>query len=124
MPRRSPRICACGHVVKFGERCACQIKGDQERKARFDASRPSYRARGYDSKWDRARADFLAAHPCCARPGCNQPATIVDHWHAHKGDWSKFWNRKNWVPLCKPCHDGWKQSLEKSGHVPQEPPIF
>ena len=29
-----------------------------------------------------------------------------------------FWDRANWQSLCKPCHDSWKQRLEKSGIEP------
>jgi 5-methylcytosine-specific restriction endonuclease McrA len=97
--------------VKFGERCACQIKRDAERKARFDQTRPSARARGYDSKWETARRDYLAAHPACVM--CAASATVVDHIQPHKGDWKVFWNRGNWQPLCAQCHSSRKQSLER-----------
>ncbi|MDU9415206.1 hypothetical protein [Pseudomonas sp. zfem005] len=58
-------------------------------------------------------------------------ATVVDHKVAPRlgaakqsGDpdqiaqsWKLFWDRANWQPLCKPCHDSTKQRLEKSGRV-------
>ncbi|WP_371441492.1 HNH endonuclease signature motif containing protein [Methylosinus sp. R-45379] len=99
--------------MKSGERCACQAKRDKERKAEFDEKRPSSSARGYGSKWTQARAEFLAAHPTCNRPGCDAPATVVDHIIPHRGDMKLFWRRSNWQPLCAHCHNVWKQSQEK-----------
>lgn len=74
--------------------------------------------RGYGSKWRSARAKFLGEHPLCVR--ClaakrTTAATVVDHITPHRGDLDLFWDRKNWQPLCKPCHDGGKQAEEKGG---------
>ena len=89
-------------------------------------TRLSPRQRGYDSKWDRARRAFLAAHPFCA--ACEQrgklhPATVVDHIEPHRGDHKLFWRRSNWQPLprqgqaasrdarlCQPDRSGWVSS--------------
>lgn len=74
--------------------------------------------RGYGAKWQRARAAFLAANPLCAehkRLGRLVPSTVVDHKIPHRNDLKLFWDRKNWQPLCKHCHDSHKQRLEKSG---------
>ena len=59
---------------------------DHERKARHDARRPSARERGYTSKWEQARLEFLRQHPKCAHPGCTEPSSVVDHITPHKGD--------------------------------------
>lgn len=107
MPVRAPRICGCGLRVASGERCPCE----RRRKAEADARRLGARERGYDSKWDQERAAFLKANPTCAR--CSAPATVVDHKVPHKGDRKLFWSRSNWQPLCRPCHDRWKQSRER-----------
>ncbi|WP_420024395.1 HNH endonuclease signature motif containing protein (plasmid) [Cereibacter azotoformans] len=111
MPGKPPRICGCGRKVPAGLRCECQAKRDAERKARFDKTRPSSSARGYTSKWERARADFLAAHPFCRR--CGAPATVVDHIIPHRGDLSLFWDRSNWQPLCAADHNSAKQIEER-----------
>ena len=76
--------------------------------------------RGYGWKWQQARAAFLAIPEnvlCrfCERQGRVTPATVVDHIEPHKGDWALFWDRGNWQPLCKRCHDGTKQAQEKGG---------
>ena len=32
-------------------------------------------------------------------------AKVTDHIIPHKRDMKLFWDRNNWQPLCKPCHD-------------------
>lgn len=96
--------------------------------------RGSSAARGYGHRWRLAREVFLGANPFCAmcstvyRPVA---ATVVDHKVAPRlqeakevGDpaklklaWTVFWDRDNWQPLCKLCHDSVKQRLERSGRV-------
>jgi len=76
--------------------------------------------RGYGYKWQQARLVFLREHPLCKMHmdlGRVVPATVVDHIQPHKGDLKLFWDRKNWQPLCKSCHDGAKQMLESRGRV-------
>lgn len=71
--------------------------------------------RGYGYKWQQARLVFLAANPLCVfcdREGRTTAATVVDHITPHKGDMTLFWDRANWQPLCKPCHDSVKQKQE------------
>lgn len=111
MPARAPRICSCGKVVAFGAICPCQAKRAAERKARFDKTRPNSTQRGYNREWAKARANFLAQHPTCAR--CGAPAKVVDHKAPHRGDQRLFWDNANWQPLCTPCHSGAKQRAER-----------
>ncbi len=64
--------------------------------------------RGYDNRWRSVRKQFLQEHPFCIR--CQQnnkltPATVVDHMIPHRGDQVLFWDKTNWQPLCKQCHD-------------------
>lgn len=101
--------------------------------SRFD-SRLSAAQRGYDSKWKRARAQFLADHPLCiwcSAQGRVVPAVVVDHIKRHglaaakeAGDavaiaaaQKLFWDKSNWQALCGHCHDSHKQRLEKGGGV-------
>nr|WP_234052689.1 MULTISPECIES: HNH endonuclease signature motif containing protein [unclassified Xanthobacter] len=107
MPMLPPRRCACGYKIAPRELCPCE----QKRKAAADKRRPTAAARGYDSKWQSERAAFLKVHKTCAR--CGAPATVVDHRIPHRGDRKLFWDRSNWAPLCRPCHDRWKQSTER-----------
>ncbi|WP_343728511.1 HNH endonuclease signature motif containing protein [Duganella sp.] len=76
--------------------------------------------RGYGGRWQRERAAYLQHHPLCVlcqARGLAVEATVVDHKVAHQGNEDLMWNQENWQPLCKPCHDGEKQQLEKSGTV-------
>lgn len=82
----------------------------------------SARQRGYDSRWEKARAGYLKKHPLCRY--CEQdsrltPATVVDHIVPHRGDRSLFWESSNWQPLCAPCHNGRKQREERQSNAPR-----
>lgn len=51
---------------------------------------------------------YLKSHPLCVRcfaRGQYVQATVVDHIVPHRGDQKLFWDRDNWQPLCKHCHD-------------------
>ena len=53
-------------------------------------------------RWRRLRKMFLAAHPICVTPGCNKPATEVDHIIPRdKGGTDE---ESNLQAMCKPCH--------------------
>ncbi|WP_041742293.1 HNH endonuclease [Collimonas fungivorans] len=73
----------------------------------------------YNTKrWYRLRHYQLTDTPLCAM--CSRldkvtPATVADHIKPHRGDEVLFFDPKNLQSLCKPCHDGAKQQLEKSG---------
>jgi len=108
MPMKGPRVCNCGKLVAAGIVCECQ----RERKASYDANRPTARQRGYDAKWQRAAKSFLARHPYCAC-GCGRLADCVDHITPHRGDMKLFWDKSNWQALASsPCHSSRKQALE------------
>jgi 5-methylcytosine-specific restriction protein A len=70
--------------------------------------RESAASRGYDRRWRKARAVFLAQNALCAecrRGGIFRAAEVVDHITPHRGDKKLFWDVKNWQSLCKRCHD-------------------
>lgn len=84
---------------------------------RLPDTRPSASARGYDSRWQRARRLYLAQRPLCATCETNGQttlATVVDHIRPHKGDMRLFWDETNWQPLCKRHHDQ-KTATEDGG---------
>ena len=65
-------------------------------------------SRGYGAAWQKASREFLRAHPLCEecmKRGKYVKATVVDHIVPHRGDEALFWDRSNWRPLCKRCHD-------------------
>lgn len=60
----------------------CQICGalsDRTRCPSHRTVRPTAARRGYDARWRRTRARFLASQPVCQEPGCDRPATDVHH---------------------------------------------
>lgn len=74
--------------------------------------------RGYGGKWQRERLRYLTTNPLCRYCEAEHrvvEATVVDHIIPHRGDQKLFWNRKNWQPLCKPCHDSVKRVEELGG---------
>lgn len=83
-------------------------------------ARPSPRRRGYDTRWDRARAGFLASHPhcrTCLAEGKRTPAVHVHHSTLHRGNMAIFWDRSRWVPLCEEHHNRDAQQVETRGYA-------
>lgn len=117
MPSAAPRPCtypACGVLVRDGSgRCDRHKRAEAKQ---LDQQRGTSHERGYGYRWQQAREGYLRSHPLCAnheRKGEVVPATVVDHIIPHRGDMSLFWERSNWQPLCKPCHD-FKTATEDS----------
>lgn len=119
MPYRAPSIRICGCVLSSGQSCEHSIARDRERKARFDALRPSARQRGYTSKWEKESKAFLSLsqNQRCAC-GCGRAADMIDHITPHRGDQRLFWDRRNWQAMAAvPCHVSKKQRLERRVEV-------
>lgn len=108
---RPPHICTCGRTVQHNARCQCKVAAIRARNKRHDATRPSARERGYDTRWDKARAEWLAHNPWCAV--CGGKADTVDHITPHKGDPVLFWDAFNWQSLCAHHHNSTKQRRER-----------
>jgi len=71
-------------------------------------NRPTASQRGYTGRWQRAARRFLARNPLCRQcesEGRTNAAGCVDHIVPHRGDYGLFWDKGNWQPLCKRCHD-------------------
>jgi 5-methylcytosine-specific restriction protein A len=81
--------------------------------------RLSAAARGYDSRWARARLAYLAHNPLCVMCGEGgrvEPASVVDHRTPHRGNQQLFWAESNWQALCRFCHDKHKKKQEHFGY--------
>ena len=78
----------------------------------YDRRRGTSASRGYGSRWQMARKTYLIRNPVCNE--CGRLATVVDHITPHKGDQKLFWDKMNWQPLCKRCHDS-KTAREDGG---------
>lgn len=72
--------------------------------------------RGYDYKWQKARAAYLLKHPLCVMCdalGLTVLATVIDHREPHRGHQTLFWDQSNWQSLCVTCHSSAKQRAER-----------
>lgn len=96
--------------------------------------------RGYDYRWQKARATFLRDHPfcvyclresgivattvaetileCAARRLTVPYGNVVDHVRPHRGDQTLFWDTSNWQTLCSRHHNRDKQRQEARGASP------
>lgn len=119
MAKLSTRICShpgCTRLTQ-SSRCSRHQRDRHTEQRNSDKRRGSAASRGYDRRWQRARADYLAQHPVCKHcesEGLTVLATVVDHVRPHKGDQALFWSTENWQPLCKACHDR-KTATEDGG---------
>ena len=101
MPRKPKRPCRHPGCPNLSDQVYCEVH--RRLYARENAS-----DRGYDGKWRAARSLFLKQNPLCWKcleNGKITPATVVDHIIPHRGNKVLFWDRSNWQPLCKDCHD-------------------
>ena len=99
VPCRHP---GCAALVPSGTKYCDVHKPLHPEEVRSAASR------GYGSAWQKASREFLRAHPLCEecmKRGKYVRATVVDHVIPHRSDAALFWDRSNWRPLCKRCHD-------------------
>ncbi|MBQ6407985.1 MAG: HNH endonuclease [Butyrivibrio sp.] len=103
-PRLKPKK-PCHHpgCPNLTDNYYCDVHAPEHRGDRASSGK-----RGYGSKWQKARANYLRRHPYCVRcykGGVLTEATVVDHIVPHRGDPKLFWDETNWQSLCKPCHD-------------------
>jgi 5-methylcytosine-specific restriction enzyme A len=77
------------------------------------------REKKYDhARWKRLRRQQLQAYPLCAlceARGQKIAAEVVHHLVPHKGDITLFYTSAL-QSLCKRCHDGIVQKIEKVGY--------
>ena len=114
MPKRPFRPCKYPVCKTLTRDHYCEKHKDianQQRKElqkRTDKKRGNANQRGYTYKWSKARKSFLEKNPLCVhcqQQGIVKAAEVVDHIIPHKGDQKLFWDKTNWQPLCKKCHD-------------------
>lgn len=101
--------------------CPKHTELHKERIRRYESSRGTAAARGYDVRWSRARRAYLAKHPWCVecgKEGIVKRATDVHHKTPHKGNYELFWDENNWVSLCHSCHSkisAWGNEMKQKG---------
>lgn len=110
MPHAAPKPCVRHPwelVTKHNSCKECQ-SAPPPPKPNID-TRPNANARGYGSRWRKARMSYLKRHPLCVYCMADGQrvtvATVVDHEPPHKGDMVMFWDKTTWQSLCKRCHD-------------------
>jgi 5-methylcytosine-specific restriction protein A len=94
----------CGKLLDATGYCEAHAKQHQRQA---DTRRGTSSERGYNYRWQKARATFLKGSPLCRhckKLGMVRAATEVDHIIPHRGDQQLFWDTSNWQGLCKPCH--------------------
>lgn len=114
-PRRPCTYPGCG-ALAAGSRCE---KHRRVESKQYDRERGTAHQRGYTSKWAKASAAFLRAHPLCQCDECQEgrlrllPSQVTDHRIPHRGDMQLFWDRTNWQAMSKECHD--KKTAREDG---------
>lgn len=105
MPRRPDTPCkypGCARLVPYGSKYCAEHAPLHRQEQRTTTEK------GYGTRWQKESRAFLRANPLCIRckaQGRYTKATVVDHIVPHRGDPILFWDRSNWQPLCKECHD-------------------
>lgn len=69
----------------------------------------------WTARWRQIAKRQLATEPLCrmcAQRGYVTEAAVCDHVTPHRGDADLFWGGEM-QSLCKACHDGAKQAIEK-----------
>lgn len=119
-----------GRVAQAGSRTPTMQPGSWRTSAQTSSQR------GYDYRWQKARAAFLRDHPFCvyclrehriaatavaevivecAARGIPLPyGNVVDHIVAHRGDKALFWDETNWQTCCATHHSRDKQRQENA----------
>jgi 5-methylcytosine-specific restriction enzyme A len=118
MPMAAPHPCAKPHCPQLCARGQRYCPEHETAAHRADAARRgNFRERGYSSKWDRFRLQFLKANPLCVmckKDGRIAPARVCDHVVPHRGDPKKFWNPDGgFQALCISCHS--KKTAKEDG---------
>ncbi|MGG0756253.1 HNH endonuclease signature motif containing protein [Brevibacillus laterosporus] len=99
------KFCRKQGCSKLTENRYCDAHKSQTKL--YNQERGTAAKRGYDARWRKARAGYLAGNPLCKKcleKGKIIAATVVDHITPHKGDVVLFWDRNNWQGLCASCH--------------------
>lgn len=95
--------CPTSHRNDYGFCDAHHALGKKTKQSRVSSTK-----RGYNYRWQKARITWLRSNPLCrihSENGIVKAAEVIDHIIPHAGDQGLFWDKSNWQPLCKACHD-------------------
>jgi len=93
----------CPALVSRGNKGRCEAHRKKYNQA-IDRDRGTATQRGYNSRWGKYRAWYLAQHPLCAC-GCERGAVEIHHLIPVSGpDDPLFFEESNLAGLTKECH--------------------
>lgn len=92
--------------------------GDEKARDRQRSTTQHWRVWYNSAEWKRLRIRVFIrdAFTCqmCQRVEGNTSKLIGDHKTPHRGDRALFFDENNVHTVCKPCHDGEKQRIDKA----------
>lgn len=80
-------------------------------KVRFGVAPMSARRKKEARQYSKLRAEFLATHPTCQRPGCDHASTDVHH---KNGRGKNYLRTETWLATCAGCHDWIHQNMAEA----------
>ncbi len=95
------------------------LVGRVEGRRAFDRERDRQAWRGWykTAQWQKLRWSVLTRDlftcQMCGRIEADTSQLVADHREPHRGCERLFWLLSNLWTLCKPCHDGAKQRMER-----------
>ena len=110
MPSRPYRKCShpgCDELTRDAKCEAHAICNDKE----YDDRRGSSRDRGYDYKWEKARARWIRLHPLCEECLTNDIVHIAEEVHHIRGIENDP-EHQDLMSLCRACHDKTKHVVQ------------
>lgn len=89
---------------------------ERERQREVNRRRDPDKAKIYNTAaWRRVRRSVLLDQPICSTPGCNKPASHVDHLDGDPTNWS----RENLDGKCPGCHS--RKTVRQDGGFGRAP---
>lgn len=104
------KVCStsgCPNLVPSGRCAECNKAAELKRGSSY--------SRGYGTKWYRKRRAFLAIYPFCARRGCFQRATDVNHKDGFGPNGPRGFDDENLEALCHSCHSKHTATYQPGG---------
>lgn len=100
----------CTPLCPYKERNWCPVHQGYTVPQKTEVNKVSEKKKELDKQYRKLRAKFLKENPKCLPQlvGCTKRATDVHHMAGRIGD--EYLNVKNFLPVCRKCHD----TLEKS----------
>ncbi|MCP3927266.1 MAG: HNH endonuclease [Desulfobacterales bacterium] len=114
MPKAPKKPCyRCKRSLTQEKYCEkCKPKAKVQEKKRYSKD-PKVKKWLNSARYKNERKQFLIENPYCCSEGCTKLSNILDHRIPHKGDYDLFWDKSNWDPKCKSCHD--RKTASKDG---------